>query len=112
MPNLLTALMRRAIPRGVRNSLRHPAISAGSLRDGARFRAGFVTTLSMRSDWTVQCHPAAADAFRFQRDELDAATELRDFITRMARLVCLPDIPATLDPAVPAGQFMPRAATG
>lgn len=94
VPNPLTSLIRRAIPRSVRNSLRHPATSARSLYDDARFGAGFVTTLSMRSDWTVRCHPAAADAFRFQRDEPDPAIELRDFITRCSSGMTLIDVGA------------------
>ena len=82
------------VPRALRNWLRHPLESARWTMRDAAFRAGRTTTVRMRDDWTVRCHPASVDAFAVQRDQPELAEELRTFIAHCSRDMVLVDIGA------------------
>jgi len=73
-------LLRRAVPRGLRLWLRHPVQSSRWLWHGVSARAGGAATLRMRDDWEVVCHPAAVEAFAFERDQPDLRAELDGFV--------------------------------
>jgi FkbM family methyltransferase len=73
-------VIRQAVPRGVRLWLRHPVQSSRWLWHGVSARTGGAATLRMRDDWEIACHPAAVEAFAFERDRPDLRDELEGFV--------------------------------
>ena len=82
------------MPRSVRLWLRHPLQSFGWLRHSLKARAGSSARLRMRDDWEIACHPAAAEAFAFERDRPELRAELEGFIAECAPGMVLYDIGA------------------
>jgi FkbM family methyltransferase len=87
-------LVRRAVPRGVRLWLRHPVQSSRWLWHAAAARTGGAVTLRMRDDWAIACHPAAVEAFAFERDQPALRAELDGFVEACRRGMVLFDIGA------------------
>lgn len=82
------------MPRGVRLWLRHPLQSLVWLRDSLRARAGGSAALEMRDDWRITCHPAAVEAFAFERDRPELRAELDSFIAECTAGMVLFDVGA------------------
>jgi FkbM family methyltransferase len=59
MPATTRTVLRRLLPRSVRNWLRRPGRSLAWARDALAHAAGRDRTIEMRPGWTVRCHPAA-----------------------------------------------------
>jgi FkbM family methyltransferase len=87
-------LVRRAVPRGLRLWLRHPVQSSRWLWHAASAKTGGAVTLRMRGDWAVACHPAAAEAFAFERDQPSLRAELDGFVDACTAGMVLYDIGA------------------
>jgi FkbM family methyltransferase len=94
MHGVITDLIRRAVPRGLRLWLRHPAQSSRWMWHRVSARAGGAATLRMRDDWEVACHPAAVEAFTFERDQPGLREELEGFIAACREGMRLVDVGA------------------
>lgn len=91
----MKTLIRRLIPRPVRNWLRAPRRSLRRLRDEARHALGRNEELELAAGWMVRCHPAAARVYRTaQRDDPRQAAELDTFIARCRPAMVLYDLGA------------------
>lgn len=77
---MFTDLARRLVPRGLRLSLWHPVQSSRWLWHSVLGRHGGTVRVRMRDDWDVVCHPAAAQAFAFERDQPALRAELDGFV--------------------------------
>jgi FkbM family methyltransferase len=88
------SFVRGAVPRGLRLWLRHPVQSSRWLWHGVSARAGGAATLRMRDDWELVCHPAAVDAFAFERDQPELRAELDGFVSLCRAGMALFDIGA------------------
>jgi FkbM family methyltransferase len=74
-------VLRRLVPRPIRNWARAPAKTAQWLADEVRHAVGAHQDLQIRSDWTLRCHPAAYRALRAsQVDDPSQAAELAAFV--------------------------------
>jgi FkbM family methyltransferase len=91
---VLTDLLRRAVPRGLRLWLRHPVQSWRDLSHRRAGRRGGAVRVRMRDDWEVVCHPAAAQAFAFERDQPALRAELDGFVAECRDGMVLYDIGA------------------
>jgi FkbM family methyltransferase len=81
MNTLLRSLARRIIPRAARNWLRSPVQTVAWARDQLRHGLGLNTSVRLRPDWTLLCHPAAYRlAYHVARSDADQAAELDTFI--------------------------------
>jgi FkbM family methyltransferase len=75
------SLARALLPRGARNWLRSPAMSAAWVADEARHALGFDPAVPLRPGWSPRCHPAALRlAFWPALADGDQARELDGFI--------------------------------
>jgi FkbM family methyltransferase len=71
---LLTRLLRRATPRGLRNWVRNPRASLGWLRSQWEFRRGRTGEAILPDGLRLRCHPESAHTFAlFARDPTQAA---------------------------------------
>lgn len=77
---MIDNLARRIVPRGVRLWLRHPMQSGRDVWHRLAARAGGAARVRMREDWEIVCHPAAAQAFVFERDQPALRAELDGFV--------------------------------
>jgi FkbM family methyltransferase len=75
-------LVRRLVPRAVRNALRRPSRTLGGIIEEAAFKLGRRSTCEVRPDWTVECHPGSRRAFLLHRDDPELRSELHSFVTR------------------------------
>jgi FkbM family methyltransferase len=91
---MFTNLARRIVPRGLRLALRHPVQSARDVWYRASARAGGAVRVRMRDDWEIVCHPAAAQAFAFERDQPSLAAELDGFVAACHDGMVLVDVGA------------------
>jgi FkbM family methyltransferase len=91
MPSPLRNLLRRVIPRSVRNSLRNPVKTTRALWQR---NFGRPVTVQINRDWAVRCHPAAAEGFRLFVDEPAIRAELDQFIAHAKPGMVLFDIGA------------------
>ncbi len=74
-------VLRRLVPRPIRNWVRAPAKTARWLTDELRHSIGLHQDLQIQSDWTLRCHPAAYRAHRTsQVDDPSQAAELDEFV--------------------------------
>ena len=80
MRGVIRDLLRRAVPRDLRLWLRHPLQSSRWLWHAVSARAGGAATVRMRDDWAIACHPAAVEAFAFERDQPELRAELDGFV--------------------------------
>jgi FkbM family methyltransferase len=73
----IAPFVRAVIPRGVRNFLRRPRMTAKRLKAKAAFYMGRVARVKMRGGWELRCHPICQESFQvfandpLQRVELD-----------------------------------------
>src|SRR5258708_11933351 len=91
---VLRNLLRRAVPRSIRLWALHPRQSARWVRHVFGALAGRAASLPMRSDWELRCHPAAVEAFAFERDQPELREELEGFIAACGEGMVLFDIGA------------------
>ena len=92
---IVRQLIRRAVPRSVRNWVRAPRKSLRWLWDEARYAAGVDLSLELRPGWTVHCHPAAYRVYReAQIADPVQASELDHFITQCSPGMVLLDLGA------------------
>jgi len=84
----LTTLVRRAVPRPLRNWLRSPSKSAEWMWDTARFHLGVTKTLSIAPNMRVAMHPHAYKvAWKAQIADPEESAEFQNFIS-----YCRPDM--------------------
>jgi FkbM family methyltransferase len=80
MPTVRT-LVRRLVPRPLRNWVRSPRKSLARLVDELAYVAGVRLRLELRPDWTLRCHPAAYRVYRAaQLADPAQAAELDEFL--------------------------------
>ena len=91
---MLTDLARRIVPRGLRLWLQHPVQSSRWLWQKTAARSGGTAALRMRDDWSLTCHPAAVQAFAFERDQPGLRAELDGFVETCRAGMVLFDIGA------------------
>lgn len=91
---MIRDLLRRGVPRGLRLWVRHPVQSSRWLWHAASARAGGAATLRMRDDWVISCHPAAVEAFAFERDQPELRAELDGFVAACRDGMTLVDVGA------------------
>jgi len=89
---MLRDLIRRAVPRSLRLAILHPVQSARWLRHALLGKAGGAVRVRMRDDWEIRCHPAAAQAFAFERDQPELRDELEGFMAACRDGMALFDI--------------------
>jgi FkbM family methyltransferase len=82
------------VPRWIRLWALHPIRSSRWFRDAANARLGRAAVVPMRDDWEVRCHPAAVEAFAFERDQPDLREELDGFIAACRERMVLFDVGA------------------
>lgn len=87
-------LLRHAVPRSLRLWGLHPMQSARWFADAVTARMGRTARLRMRDDWELRCHPAAVEAFAFERDQPELREELDGFIAACGERMVLFDIGA------------------
>jgi len=88
-------LIRAAVPRALRNSLRSPSKSAKWLWDSIRFSIGVTKTLQFPSGCSIICHPHAYEIFcEAQIDDPDQREEFRNFESCCSNKMVLFDIGA------------------
>jgi len=86
--NGMTGVVRRLVPRGVRNWIRSPARSLAWLADRTRHAVGWDATVEVRPGWHVRSHPAALrTAYAPQFADPAQAEEMDAFIA-----CCRPDM--------------------
>src|SRR5215471_9006082 len=67
----IAPFVRAVIPRGVRNFLRRPRMTAKRLKAKAAFYMGRVARVKMRGGWELRCHPICQESFQvFANDPL------------------------------------------
>lgn len=94
MSGRLIRLLRQTVPRSVRLWGMHPVQSARWFRHALAARAGRTASLRMREDWQLRCHPAAVEAFAFERDQPELRQELDGFIAACHEHMVLMDVGA------------------
>ena len=73
-------LVRKLVPRFLRNWLRSPSKSLRYVVDRLAYAAGSSPVASPAENWTIPCHPAALDHFEIFRKDPIQAEELRAFV--------------------------------
>ncbi|MCZ6917112.1 MAG: FkbM family methyltransferase [Gemmatimonadetes bacterium] len=76
----LTKLVRRAIPRPLRNWLRAPSRSLRVIGEELAYRVGVRPRVAVREDWSLRCHPTVRRALLQQLGDPAQVTELDEFI--------------------------------
>jgi FkbM family methyltransferase len=91
---VIRKLLRQVVPRSIRLWALHPVQSAQWFRDVVTVRLGRAARVRMRDDWELRCHPAAVEAFAFERDQPELRAELDGFIASCREGMVLFDIGA------------------
>jgi FkbM family methyltransferase len=73
---MIRSLVRRLVPRAVRNWLRSPRRSLTWVWDEARYRGGLRPALRLRPGWRLVCHPTAHRAI--QRPQLADSIQIAE----------------------------------
>jgi len=95
MRSVVEHVVRRVVPRGLRNWLRDPGASLQWLRDEAAFRLGRQPLLYLRPALRVRCHPAACRFWRAnQIDDPEQAAEFDAFLAACTPEALLFDVGA------------------
>lgn len=95
MSNLLKSVARRAVPRELRNWLKHPGRSARWVWNDVRFRAAGGTPVAVRPGWAPVCHPSAWDfSYHAQQDDPDQVAEFDSFVAACTPGMVLFDVGA------------------
>jgi FkbM family methyltransferase len=74
-------LIRRAVPRGLRNAIRKPTTSLRRVKAKARHLFGDSDIAEPRAGWHVRCHPLCPEQFAVFRTDPEQAMELEDFVS-------------------------------
>jgi FkbM family methyltransferase len=83
------------VPRGTRNWLRSPSVSAKWAWDDVKFSLGVRNVIEMRPGWSLLCHPAAYRCAYFaQKDDPEQVEEFEGFINNSSKGMILLDIGA------------------
>src|ERR1700678_4082803 len=91
----IKAVIRAAVPRGLRNWLRSPSKSAKWLWDSLKFSIGITKTLKFPSGHSIVCHPHAYQVFHTaQIDDPEQREEFRNFVSHCSDKMILFDIGA------------------
>jgi len=80
-------LIRRVVPRFVRNALRRPRTSILRTIAKVRFVFGQTDSVLVRPDWILKCHPICASEFRVFWEDPEQRAELETFVQH-----CTPDM--------------------
>ncbi|MGA6972682.1 MAG: FkbM family methyltransferase [Candidatus Binatus sp.] len=75
-------MLRRLLPRPLRNFMRGPGATARWLAQECEYRFGYAPECTVRQGWTVRCHPASCSAFEDVRAGEDYSAELDGFVSR------------------------------
>ncbi len=87
-------VLRRLVPRAVRNQLRDPRRTAVQLYNYLTYHFGYRPHFEVRSDWAFKCHPVCLRVFRPFRNDPAQKQELDGFIARCCRSMRFFDIGA------------------
>jgi len=93
-PSLTKSIVRKLIPRTVRNWLRSPTATVHFVWDELCAFGGAMD-LELRSGWHVQCHPAAYRQYLFQIRDPDQTAEFDSFIATCRRGMRFLDVGAS-----------------
>src|SRR5262245_57821511 len=91
---MLVSLVRRTIPRPIRNALRRPGTSFRRLKAKTRHLFGDCDVVEPRPGWQIRCHPLCPDEFAVFRTHEDQSAELDDFIAHCSSGMKLLDVGA------------------
>ena len=78
---MFVTLIRRVVPRPVRNALRRPTTSLRRLKAKARYMFGICDVAAPRPGWVIRCHPLCPEQFSVFCKDPEQAVELEDFIS-------------------------------
>lgn len=93
--SLARTIVRRVVPRAVRNWVRAPGVTLRRLADELRYTAGHRPRVALGPDWNVICHPAAVrGGYRAYRDDPAQAAELAAFVRSASPSMVLFDLGA------------------
>jgi len=80
---LMKAVSRKALPRGLRNWLRSPLQSLQWARFEFQAGMGWLSAVDLRDDWHFRSHPAAMPfAYHVQVDDPEQRREFDEFVSR------------------------------
>jgi FkbM family methyltransferase len=75
-------LVRRIVPRPVRNFLRDPGATVSWLWKQTSYQMGATAEAKILDDWTLKCHPASVEPFETFRNDRDCRDEFDAFRAR------------------------------
>src|SRR5947199_1014162 len=78
----ITKLIRSTIPRSWRNALRRPRVTAARVRAKMQFRMGKSSSLYIRPEWSVRCHPICVPDFGVFHVDPAQQAEMNDFVSQ------------------------------
>lgn len=88
------SLVRRTIPRPLRNWLRAPSRSLRVIAEELAYRVGARPEVAVRDDWSLRCHPTVRRALLQQLGDPSQLAELDEFIRACEPEMVLFDIGA------------------
>lgn len=92
---LVKRVVRRIVPRTMRNWLRSPARSTEWVWDGLQYTCGVTRDLDLGNGWRLKCHPRAYKVFlRDQIVDAEQSAEFRNFLSHCTKGMRLFDIGA------------------
>jgi FkbM family methyltransferase len=86
------SMMRRVLPRPLRNFVRRPGAAARWLAQECEYLFGYAPECTVRESWTIRCHPASASAFEDVNAGEDYRAELDGFVRRCSDGMTLLDV--------------------
>lgn len=87
-------VVRRLVPRAVRNALRCPWLTLAWFRDETAWRLGRTSELALREGFRVRVHPASVVPFRLHCDDEELRREMDSFVALCHEDMVLMDIGA------------------
>lgn len=88
----MRSMLRRLLPRPLRNFVRRPGASTRWLAEECEYLFGYAPECTLREGWTVRCHPASLSAFANVSLADDNAAELDGFVRRCTSGMKLLDV--------------------
>ncbi len=83
---------RRAVPRAVRNIIRHPRLAAQAVWDEMHYTLTGTLNCRVTSDWIVRVHPRTASTFRITANDPEFRDELFGFLAQCRPGMVLLDV--------------------
>ncbi|MGH7887937.1 MAG: hypothetical protein ACREPG_08735, partial [Candidatus Binatia bacterium] len=94
MKQPLVNLIRRTVPRPVRNALRRPRATVDRIVAKTKFAFDHADQLSLRPGWNLACHPICLPDFKVFQTDPEQSGELDQFVPRCAAAMRLLDVGA------------------